>query len=143
MKNFKKANLLPQEAESSQVSCGLTLKVKEEQLAECANGNQVSTVGFCQKELSECNETKIIINLTFENKILISAYLKNIQPNFTGRVIKYHQVNQELWSWDFPDSPVVKTLPSNAGGTDSIPGWGAEVPHASQSKKIKIKQNKT
>ena len=39
---------------------------------------------------------------------------------------------------DFPDRPVVKTLPSNAGGTSSIPGWGAEVPHASQSK-----QNKT
>ena len=38
---------------------------------------------------------------------------------------------------DFPDRPVVKTLPSNAGGTSSIPGWGAEVPHASQSKQNK------
>ena len=81
MKNFKKANLLPQEAENSQGSCGLTLKVKEEQFTACANGNQVSTDGDSQKELSECDETKIIINLTFENKILISGYLKNIQPN--------------------------------------------------------------
>ena len=41
----------------------------------------MSTVVFFQKELSECNETKIIINLTFEKKILISGYLMNIQPN--------------------------------------------------------------
>ena len=33
---------------------------------------------------------------------------------------------------DFPGSPVVKTLPSNAGGVGSIPGWGAKIPHASQ-----------
>ena len=26
---------------------------------------------------------------------------------------------------DFPGGPVVKTLPSNAGGVGSIPGWGA------------------
>ena len=28
-------------------------------------------------------------------------------------------------------SPVVKTLPSNAGGAGSIPGRGAKIPHAS------------
>ena len=32
---------------------------------------------------------------------------------------------------DFPASPVVKTLPSDAGGTDSIPVKGAKIPHAS------------
>ena len=32
--------------------------------------------------------------------------------------------------WDFPGSPVVKTLPSNAGGMGLIPGWGAKIPHA-------------
>ena len=31
---------------------------------------------------------------------------------------------------DFPGGPVVKTSPFNAGGADSIPGWGAEIPHA-------------
>ena len=35
---------------------------------------------------------------------------------------------------DFPGGPVVKTSPFNAGGADSIPGWGAEIPHASQPK---------
>jgi len=35
---------------------------------------------------------------------------------------------------DFPDSPVVKTLPSNAGGTGSIPGQEVKIPHASRAK---------
>ena len=44
------------------------------------------------------------------------------------------------WSiWDFPGSPVVKILPSNEGGVDLIPGWGARIPHAFQPKN----QNKT
>ena len=41
---------------------------------------------------------------------------------------------------DFPGSPVVKTMPSNAGGAGSIPGWGAKIPHALQPKKQNIKQ---
>ena len=36
-----------------------------------------------------------------------------------------------------PGGPVVKTLPPNAGGGGSIPGWGAKIPHASWSKKKK------
>ena len=35
-----------------------------------------------------------------------------------------------LYLWDFPGDPVVKTLPSNARSTDSIPGWVTRVPHA-------------
>ena len=35
---------------------------------------------------------------------------------------------------DFPGGPVVKTLPSNSGGAGSIPGQGAKIPHASQTK---------
>ena len=31
---------------------------------------------------------------------------------------------------DFPGGPVVKNLPSNAGYTGSIPGWGTKIPHA-------------
>ena len=41
---------------------------------------------------------------------------------------------------DFPGGPVVKTLPSNAGGMDSIPDWGAKIPHALQPKNQHIKQ---
>ena len=40
---------------------------------------------------------------------------------------------------DFPGSPVVKTLSYNAGGTDSIPGWGAKISHSSQPKTQNIK----
>ena len=36
---------------------------------------------------------------------------------------------------------MVKILPSNAGATGSIPGWGMESPHAAQhSQKIKINE---
>ena len=38
---------------------------------------------------------------------------------------------------DFPSGPVVKTLPSNAGGVGLIPGWGAKIPHALWPKKSK------
>ena len=37
---------------------------------------------------------------------------------------------------DFPGGPVVKTAP-NAGGVVSIPGGGAEIPHALWPKKKK------
>ena len=36
----------------------------------------------------------------------------------------------ELTLGDFPGSPVVKTLPSNARGVDLIPGQGVRIPHA-------------
>ena len=35
---------------------------------------------------------------------------------------------------------MVQTLPSNAGGPDSIPGWGARASHAYQPKNCDIKQ---
>ena len=37
-------------------------------------------------------------------------------------------------------SPVVKTLPPNAGGVGSIPGWAAKVPHASRPENQNMKQ---
>ena len=40
----------------------------------------------------------------------------------------------------YPGGPVVKILPSNAGGTGSIPGWGSKIPHAWQPKRQNIKQ---
>ena len=36
---------------------------------------------------------------------------------------------QRRWCFSL-GGPVVKTSPSNAGGTGSIPGWGAKIPHA-------------
>ena len=35
--------------------------------------------------------------------------------------------------WDFPGGPVVKKLPSNAGGVGSNPDWETKIPHAMQS----------
>ena len=36
---------------------------------------------------------------------------------------------------DFTGSPVIKTLPSNAGGAGSIPGWRPKILHVSGPKK--------
>ena len=41
---------------------------------------------------------------------------------------------------DISGSPVVGTSHSSAGGTGSIPGQGARIPHASQPKNQNIKQ---
>ena len=43
---------------------------------------------------------------------------------------------------ELPGSPVVKTLPSNAGDVGSVSGWGAKTPHAMwpQNQIIKQKQ---
>ena len=41
---------------------------------------------------------------------------------------------------NFPGGPAVKTLPSNAGVTGSIPGQGAKTPHASWPKNQNMKQ---
>ena len=45
-----------------------------------------------------------------------------------------------MYCMDFPGSPVVKILHSNAGGAGSIPGQGAQIPHDSWPKKQNIKQ---
>ena len=50
--------------------------------------------------------------------------------------MRYDQLGRYLFSvlkhdaGDFAGGPVVKTLPSNAGGAGSIPGWGAKIPQA-------------
>ena len=40
---------------------------------------------------------------------------------------------------DFPGGPVVRTSPANAGGAGRFPGWGANIPRASQPKNRKHK----
>ena len=47
---------------------------------------------------------------------------------------------RSILSQDFPGGPVVKTLPSNAGGVGSVPGGRAKISHASQTKTQNIKQ---
>ena len=41
---------------------------------------------------------------------------------------------------NLPGGPAVKTSPSNVVGVGSIPGQGAEIPHASRPKNQSIKQ---
>ena len=41
----------------------------------------------------------------------------------------FKDVHQKKQSWDFPDNPVFKSLPSNAGDTGSIPDQGTKIPH--------------
>ena len=43
-------------------------------------------------------------------------------------------------SQGLPDNPVVKTSPSNAGDTSSIPGWGAHIPPASEPRGQGVEQ---
>ena len=43
-------------------------------------------------------------------------------------------------TWDFPDDPVVKISPSNAGATVSIPGQRVKISHASQPENRNMKQ---
>ena len=42
---------------------------------------------------------------------------------------------------DAPGGPVVKTLPSNAGGAGSNPHQGTKIPHALWTKKQNIKRS--
>ena len=44
--------------------------------------------------------------------------------------------------WDFPGSPVVRTLASAAEGTGSIPGQGTQIPPATQLRQQKKKKKK-
>ena len=43
---------------------------------------------------------------------------------------------------DFPGGPVVKKLPSNAGGVGSIPGLEAKIPPTLTAKKTEHRQQK-
>ena len=43
----------------------------------------------------------------------------------------------KIWNWDFSGGPVVKDLPSNAGDTGLIPGWGIKIPHAAGQQSLR------
>ena len=55
--------------------------------------------------------------------------------------IPENKTSESHTSWDFPGSPVVKTLPSNARSEGLITGQRAKIPHALwPNKNIKQKQ---
>ena len=43
----------------------------------------------------------------------------------------------------FPDGPVVKNLPSNAGDMGSIPGWAAKIPRAEGQTSLHVTTGET
>ena len=51
-------------------------------------------------------------------------------PNSNFGHSQVHPSSRENTSWDFPDDPVAKNLPSNAGDMGLIPGQGTKIPHA-------------
>ena len=51
----------------------------------------------------------------------------------------YENNNKRIITEDFPGSPVVETLPSNAGGAGLIPGQECKIPHVSGPTKPKHK----
>ena len=50
------------------------------------------------------------------------------------------EMNKKLGDGDVPGSSVVGTSPPWAGGTGSLPDWGAEMAHASKPDNQNIKQ---
>ena len=57
------------------------------------------------------------------------------------KMFKEKKKKRVLLYKDFPGSPVIKTLPSNAGCAGSIPGTATKIPHASWPKNQSMKQN--
>ena len=48
---------------------------------------------------------------------------------------------ESIINWDFPDIPVVKTLPFNEGDMGLILGTGTKIPHATQCSRFKKNNN--
>ena len=71
-------------------------------------------------------------------RFFLLCYLPPAMTNPTYNVVIY--LLQFPSVGYFPGGPAVKTSPSNAGSTGSIPGWGAKIPHASWPKYQNIKQ---
>ena len=57
-----------------------------------------------------------------------------------GHITEYHDDAQMQGRGDFSGGPGIKILPSNARGASSIPGQGAQIPHALWSKSQAAKQ---
>ena len=59
------------------------------------------------------------------------CFLKWAENQCAAVCEKYFMILKwEVLCRDFPGGPVIKILPSSAGGAGSIPGWGNQIPHA-------------
>ena len=73
-----------------------------------------------------CWESVGVINIIFKSAKETSCFWSGIENKnkiraiavFTSYIVVYTEI------WDFPGGSVVKNLPDNAGGMDSIPGSG-------------------
>ena len=63
-----------------------------------------------------------------------SLYTQKLVSSISPTVIDAVRINT---TGDFPDGPVLKTSPSSAEGTGSIPGEGTKIPQASGPKNQK------
>ena len=73
---------------------------------------------------------------------IVLVYISHSLPE-SHSLRHYKKVRLRIRNRDFPGGPVVKTLPSNAGGVGSIPGWGTKIPHAvGCSQKLKKKKKR-
>ena len=97
--------------------------------------------GGCASAVTNvCNNEKKVIFAFCKGKLGVRLVGKHptLQDNSllgsrTAGLLDIHPLlprdTQRRWCFS-PGGPVVKTLPSNAGGTGSIPGQGPKIPHA-------------
>ena len=107
--------------------------------------------GDCASAVTNvCNNEKKVIFAFCKGKLGVRLVGKHptLQDNSllgsrTAGLLDIHPLlprdTQRRWCFS-PGGPVVKTSPSNAGGTGSIPGQGPKIPCASQPKNQNIKQ---
>ena len=82
-----------------------------------------------------------ILHLSPCNSVSLHPFIAtNGKPPAASLQEQYNEAIKNKESRDFPGSPVVKTLPSNAGGAGSILGRGAKIPHCYWPKNQNIKQ---
>ena len=90
-------------------------------------------------------------NYIYTRHSLVSRFFMKFRNiSWIDWFLKWLQSYLHFWSFltlslksvlrDFPGGPVIKTLPSSAGGAGSIPGQGTKIPHALRSKNGNTKQ---
>ena len=80
----------------------------------------------------------------FDKESKISLALYNTRELYPQYSIYKHGAstvsNSKVSTRDFPGGPVVKTLPSSAGGAGLNPHQGTKIPHALWTKKQNVKK---
>ena len=52
----------------------------------------------------------------------------------------FDRMSRNYRQWEFPGSPVVRTLRFHCGGEGSIPGWGTNIQQADKKKRKEKKR---